>query len=429
MNTEDVVTQREYCNPTKWHSEDTVWVLGLFGTAIGAGVLFLPINAGIGGFWPLLIVFVLAFPLTYLAHRGLARFIYASNTPESSITDAIGEHFGALAGKVFIVIYFFAVYTILIMYAVAITNTAQSFITHQLGIAEPPRAWVAIALILGLMFIVRLGQRLIMRVMSTLVYPFIISLIFMALFLIPHWNSAILQTVSFNAQGSGRSFLLTVWMSFPVLVMSFNHYPIISPMVVRQKQRYGIALADRKCGQIQRYGSLLMVVVVLFFVLSCVLSLSPQQLAEAKAQNLSILSYLANQFNTPIIAWLSPIIAFVAIIKSFLGHYIGAYESLRDLIVEAAASRGKKPCIRTVDAVILLFMVLTCWFAAYKNPSILGIIESVSGPTGAAILLLLPMYAIHKLPVLTPYRGRASNVFVTLIGVMTVSAIFYGMFQ
>lgn len=63
---------------------------------------------------------------------------------------------------------------------------------------------------------------------------------------------------------------------------------------------------------------LLMTVVVLFFVLSCVLSLSPKQLAEAKAQNLSILSYLANQYDTPIIAWLSPIIAFVAITKSFL---------------------------------------------------------------------------------------------------------------
>lgn len=157
------------------------------------------------------------------------------------------------------------------------------------------------------------------------------------------------------------------------------------------------------------------------------LSLSPQQLAEAKAQNLSILSYLANQYDTPIIAWLSPIIAFVAITKSFLGHYIGAYESLRDLILEAAAARGKNR-IRLVDAVILVFMVLTCWFAAYKNPSILGIIECISGPTGAAILLLLPMYAIHKLPVLA-WRGKASNVFVTLIGLITVSAIFYGMFQ
>ncbi len=142
MNTENIIINKGYSDPAKWHSEDTVWVLGLFGTAIGAGVLFLPINAGIGGFWPLLIVFVLAFPITYLAHRGLARFIYSSNTPESSITDVIGEHFGALAGKVFTVIYFFAVYTILIMYAVAITNTAQSFITHQLAMAEPPRSLV-----------------------------------------------------------------------------------------------------------------------------------------------------------------------------------------------------------------------------------------------------------------------------------------------
>ncbi|VFS41830.1 Serine transporter [Serratia liquefaciens] len=105
------------------------------------GCCFWPINAGIGGFWPLLIVFVLAFPITYLAHRGLARFIYSSNTPESSITDVIGSHFGALAGKVFTVIYFFAVYTILIMYAVAITNTAQSFITHQLAMASLPGRW------------------------------------------------------------------------------------------------------------------------------------------------------------------------------------------------------------------------------------------------------------------------------------------------
>jgi hypothetical protein len=50
MNTDNAVTEREYCDPAKWHNEDTVWVLGLFGTAIGAGVLFLPINAGIGGF-------------------------------------------------------------------------------------------------------------------------------------------------------------------------------------------------------------------------------------------------------------------------------------------------------------------------------------------------------------------------------------------
>ena len=46
----------------------------------------------------------------------------------------------------------------------------------------------------------------------------------------------------------------------------------------------------------------------------------------AKEQNISILSYLANHFNAPIIAWMAPIIAMIAITKSFLGHYLGARE-------------------------------------------------------------------------------------------------------
>ncbi|PPZ23972.1 HAAAP family serine/threonine permease, partial [Escherichia coli] len=48
-----------------WRKSDTVWMLGLYGTAIGAGVLFLPINAGIGGLIPLIIMAIIAFPMTY----------------------------------------------------------------------------------------------------------------------------------------------------------------------------------------------------------------------------------------------------------------------------------------------------------------------------------------------------------------------------
>lgn len=40
----------------KWSAQDTTWMLSLFGTAVGAGILFLPINAGLNGFWPLVIM-------------------------------------------------------------------------------------------------------------------------------------------------------------------------------------------------------------------------------------------------------------------------------------------------------------------------------------------------------------------------------------
>jgi HAAAP family hydroxy/aromatic amino acid permease len=37
------------------------WVITLFGTAVGAGILFLPLNAGSFGFWPLVFATVFIF--------------------------------------------------------------------------------------------------------------------------------------------------------------------------------------------------------------------------------------------------------------------------------------------------------------------------------------------------------------------------------
>ena len=54
-------TNKQY---TTWAKQDTVWTLSLYGTAIGAGTLFLPIDAGLHGIWPLIIMTLLAFPMT-----------------------------------------------------------------------------------------------------------------------------------------------------------------------------------------------------------------------------------------------------------------------------------------------------------------------------------------------------------------------------
>ena len=77
---------REFPMNTVKKSFNFTWALSLFGTAVGAGVLFLPINAGMGGFWPLIIMTILVGPMTYLAHRGLARFVLSSKNPGQDIT-------------------------------------------------------------------------------------------------------------------------------------------------------------------------------------------------------------------------------------------------------------------------------------------------------------------------------------------------------
>lgn len=65
----------------KWNKFDVLWSLNLFGTAVGARVLFLPINAGMGGFWPLIIMAILVGPMTYFAHYALSRFVLSSSKP------------------------------------------------------------------------------------------------------------------------------------------------------------------------------------------------------------------------------------------------------------------------------------------------------------------------------------------------------------
>ncbi|KPA99675.1 MULTISPECIES: serine/threonine transporter [Pseudomonas] len=404
---------------SSWSRHDTTWMLGLFGTAIGAGTLFLPINAGLGGFWPLLILALLAFPMTFYAHRGLTRFVL-SGRDGSDITEVVEEHFGLTAGALITLLYFFAIFPILLIYSVALTNTVGSFLEHQLHIAPPPRAILSLALILGLLAVVRCGEQLIVKAMSMLVYPFIVALALLAVYLIPHWNGGILATASSLPEPS--ALLHTLWLAIPVMVFSFNHSPIISAFAVDQKRRYG-AHAEERSSQILSRAHLLMVVMVLFFVFSCVLTLSPAQLAEAKAQNLSILSYLANHFSNPTIAFAAPLIAFVAIAKSFLGHYIGASEGLKGLIIKS----GRKPGAKALDRMTAAFMLVVCWLVATLNPSILGMIETLGGPIIAALLFLMPMYAIRRVPSMRQYSGKLSNVFVTLVGLVSISALIYSL--
>ena len=164
------------------------------------------------------------------------------------------------------------------------------------------------------------------------------------------------------------------------------------------------------------------------FVFSCVLSLSPAQLMEAKAQNIPVLSYLANQFDNPVISWFGPLIAFLAIGSSFFGHYLGAREGLHGILVQMSSTPETTATSRRVRTGIALFFFVTLWLAGWLNPGILDIIESLSGPVIAVILFIMPMYAVHKVPAMRRYRGQWSNAFVLAAGCVAISSLLYKLF-
>ena len=416
----------------KWNKEDTVWMLSLFGTAIGAGVLFLPINAGIGGIIPLIIMTVVALPMTYWAHRGMTRLVLSSSKPDGDLTDVVEEHFGKKAGVLMNILYFLSVYPILLVYSVTITNTVNSFLEHQLGITPPDRWLTSLLLVGGLILVVRMGKDVVVHVMSYLVYPFIGILVLLSLYLIPKWNTALFDSFDLNVarEASGHSMGVTLMLLVPVMVFSFNHSPMISSFAVDRRQTYG-KFAEAKSRKTLLRAEILMVVVVMFFVFSCALSLSPADMAEAKAQNITILSYLANHFDNPLIQWIAPIIAMIAVAKSFLGHYLGAAEGFEGLVIKGSknASKDDAESAHKLDTITLIFMLVTAWLVAWADPSILGMIETLCGPTIAIMLFIIPMVAIHKVPALKRYKGKASNYFVFFMGLVALATIIYSIVQ
>lgn len=396
-----------------WTQHDRQWVLSLFGTAVGAGILFLPINIGIGGFWPLLIMALLAFPMTFLAHRGLARFVLSSKQDNADFTDVVEEHFGAGAGRLISLLYFFSIYPILLIYGVGLTNTVDSFIVNQLGMESIPRialSGVLVAFMVGLMLG---GEKLLMRAFSALVYPLVAILLFLSLYLIPNWQMPAVSAPEMAELSS------TLWLSVPVIVFSFSHAAAISSFANVQRRHYK-SEAVSKSEKILKYTSLMLILFVLLFVFSCIFSLTPEQMAQAKDANVSVLSFLANIYDNPYIALLGPFVAFVAITSSFLGHFLGARESFNGLV-----TKQTKLGNATADKIGVAVMFITIWICAVINPSILGMMEAISGPIIAMILFVMPTIAIYKVPSLNKYKGRLSTYFVLIVGLLAVSALLF----
>ena len=217
----------------KWNKFDTAWVLNLFGTAVGAGVLFLPINAGMGGFWPLVVMAILVGPMTYFAHRGLAYFVLSSSKPGSDITEVVEEHFGPTAGKLITLLYFFAIFPILLIYGNGITNTVDSFIVNQLGMASPNRAILSFVLIAILISVMLFSEKVMLKITELLVYPLVLILFALSIYLIPQWNASMLYELP-----TASGFVTTLWLTIPVLVFSFNHSPAISSFTLSQQREY-----------------------------------------------------------------------------------------------------------------------------------------------------------------------------------------------
>ena len=408
----------------KWTSRDTGWMLNLFGTAIGAGVLYLPITAGSGGIWPLIIMAVLAGPMVLLAHRNLVRFCLSSSNPEGNITSTVREHFGERTGRLLTLAYFLSVYPILLLYAIGITNVAISYMEHQLQMVPPDRSLLSLGLVSLLMLAMHTGETWMLRAVKLMVYPLVFTLIAVSIYLIPQWNSAV-----FDQPVNLKDSLLTLFITTPLLIFSFNHSPACSVFAHAYQGRLGNSRAcHEKTDQVLKRNVFLLLVVILLFVFSCVLSLTPQELLQAREENLPVLSVLAYRSDNMVFSIIAPVIAFLAIASSFFGVYLGALEGLQGFITQQWVRHNiQRPLPHgAVHRGSILFILLTCWVAGYANWDVIDMVEMLVIPVLATILYLMPVYAFYRIKSLKPFRNLILDAFIFLVGGMAITGFLVG---
>ncbi|HGH4678595.1 TPA: amino acid permease [Enterobacter bugandensis] len=405
-----------------WSKDETLWSFALYGTAVGAGTLFLPIQLGSAGAIVLFITALVAYPLTYWPHRALAQFILSSNTKgNEGITGAVSHYYGKKIGNLITTLYFIAFFVVVQIYAVAITNSLTEQLAKHLTVDTAVRVLVSLGVVLVLNLIFLMGRHITIKVMGFLVFPLIAYFLFVSIYLTGSWQPSLLT----SQMAFDRQTLHQVWISIPVMVFAFSHTPIISTFAVDRREKFANGAMD-KCKKIMKVAYLIICLSVLFFVFSCLLSIPPSYIMAAKEQGVTILSALSMMPSSP--AWLGIsgiIVAIVAMSKSFLGTYFGVIEGATEIVKSSLNQVGIKKSRAFNRAISIMGVSLITFAVCCINPNAISMIYAISGPLIAMILFIMPTLSTYLIPSLKPYRSIGS-LLTLVVGVLCVSVMFVG---
>jgi serine transporter len=268
-----------------------------------------------------------------------------------------------------------------------------------------------------------MGRNFIIKLMSLIVIPFIVSLLVLSLWMIQYWDFSVISQNLFHSP-TVKGVVISIFVTIPIIIFSFNHSPIISSLGIYAKEEYGDK-ADEKASKIISLASMMMIAVVSLFILSTLFSLTSQDLMNAKEQNISILTYLANHSNNPYLQYMGPLIAIVAMSKSFFGHYLGSKEGIDSLVSKFCVTTSKK----TSGYISLFIVFILCVIVSYFNPNILDVISNLIGPFLIIMLFFIPIYSIYKFKNLSQYKNKYVDSLIVLIGLLTIIIVIYQAIQ
>ncbi len=403
----------------RFDRKDFGWISTLFGTAVGAGILYLPVNAAKAGFYLLLIVTILVIPAIWMAHRNLTRFCLSSSKISSNITSTFSERFGLTAGFFLVIAYFICIFPIALLYGIGLTNVVNDLFIKFFHLSPPPRFITSFVLLALMVLIISKGEKWVLTATEFLVIPLAIILVSCAIYFIPIWKKPVSVPVNWI------DILKTATIVAPLLVFSFNHSPAISAFAQTYRSKYRKKTdCDKKTSRILLANISLLAIVIVPFVFSCVLSMSASDLHNAVDKNIpALIAISASNY----ISWMPFVISAItilAITSSFFGVYIGSLEGASGLIYFISRHMLKNTefkITKQIGRLINLTIFLICWIVASYNYSVINIILNIVAPVLAILLFIMPVISLYIINDLKSYRSPLADLYTFFVGCLVVA--------
>jgi serine transporter len=392
--------------------------------AIGSGIVFMPLQMGVKGFWASALALLISYPAVYFLTK-----LYINSLSQTDrccdyagiITQYLGKNWGAALS----VLYFFTVLKGMLGYSATITHDTATYLKH-FGVTSgllSDTGWYPFILLTALVLIASRGERLLFKISGPFIVFKLIVIVTIGTLMVPQWS---LSNVSFAIDDSALSLARDVIVSLPFALFSIVFIQVLNPMnVAYRKIEQDPEVATYRALRASRIAYMILVVAILFFAFSFMFSITEEQAKAGVAQNTSALALVAQVVPGHIIPSLSVMLSLSAIMTSFFGIYLGFNDALSGIIINIADRfmvRGEV-FDRLVPVMVkcIAIGVLWCWVEA--NINTMAFLQWTVG-TFALVSCLIPCYLIYRVPSLNKFKS-ASLLYVVGMGlVLFISPVF-----
>lgn len=415
------MTETEWKAAIRFDSTDWGWVIMSIGMAIGAGIVFLPVQVGLVGIWVFLLSSIIGYPAMYLFQKLFINTLAAAPKAEdypSIIGGYLGKNWGFFLG----ILYFIMLVIWVFVYSTAITNDSASFL-HTFGVTETvlsTNPFYGLAIVCLLVALASQGEKILFKLSTGMVLVKIGIIAVMGVIMIQHWD--------FNNIGAfpdlGYLIKETIVM-LPFTITSILFLQSLSPMVISYRaHNKSIEVAKYKALRAMNIAFGILFVVVFFYAVSFNLAMGHDQAVMAYSQNISSLAMAAQGFDGAMVKYMSLILNIFAVMTAFFSVFMGFREAchgialncLRRMLPEERINKG------VVKYGILIFAILVAWGAIVLNAPVLSF-TSICSPIFGLVGCLIPAYLVYKVTMLAQYKNFSLKLII-LAGILLILSPF-----